>query len=211
MSHENDAPGTGPNEHGTADRAGDMAGDLEASASTAADGAGATPADPGAIATDPGDVALLGLVDRLAALLDHSELTELEVQVGGTGVILRKPVELAPPPALPTAATAGPSQSGAFAGQDGYATPSGSGSGAPARPSVKAPLTGIWYGSPSPGTAAYVIPGGEVAIGQVIGLIEAMKLFNEIKSDLAGRVVRVHAEDGKLVKAKQALIEVEPL
>ncbi len=48
-------------------------------------------------------------------------------------------------------------------------------------------------------------------MGQVIGLIEAMKLFNEIKSDLAGRIVRVHAEEGKLVKAKQPLIEVEPL
>jgi acetyl-CoA carboxylase biotin carboxyl carrier protein len=48
-------------------------------------------------------------------------------------------------------------------------------------------------------------------VGQVIGLIEAMKLFNEIKSDHAGRVVRVIAEDGALVKAKQPLIEVEPL
>ena len=53
--------------------------------------------------------------------------------------------------------------------------------------------------------------GGEVAVGQVIGLIEAMKLFNEIKSDLAGRVVKVVPESGTLVKAKQPLIEVEPL
>ncbi len=53
--------------------------------------------------------------------------------------------------------------------------------------------------------------GGEVAVGQVIGLIEAMKLFNEIKSDLAGRVVRVVPDSGALVKAKQPLIEVEPL
>jgi acetyl-CoA carboxylase biotin carboxyl carrier protein len=50
-----------------------------------------------------------------------------------------------------------------------------------------------------------------VAIGQIVGLIEAMKLFNEIKSDIAGRVVRVVAENGQLVKAKQPLIEVEPL
>ncbi len=83
--------------------------------------------------------------------------------------------------------------------------------GATARPSVKAPLTGIFYASPAPGTAPYVRAGGEVAIGQVIGLIEAMKLFNEIKSDLAGRVVRVVPESGALVKAKQPLIEVEPL
>jgi acetyl-CoA carboxylase biotin carboxyl carrier protein len=76
---------------------------------------------------------------------------------------------------------------------------------------VKAPLSGIWYGSPSPGTAPYVNLGGEVAVGQVIGLIEAMKLFNEIKSDIAGRVVKINAENGKLVRAKQPLIEVEPL
>jgi biotin carboxyl carrier protein len=76
---------------------------------------------------------------------------------------------------------------------------------------VKAPLTGIWYGSPSPGSTPYVEVGGDVAAGQVIGLIEAMKLFNEIKSDLSGRVVRVIAENGKLVKAKQPLIEVVPL
>jgi acetyl-CoA carboxylase biotin carboxyl carrier protein len=79
------------------------------------------------------------------------------------------------------------------------------------RPSVKAPLTGIFYASPAPGTAPYVQAGGEVAVGQVIGLIEAMKLFNEIKSDLAGRVVRVVPDSGALVKAKQPLIEVEPL
>ena len=53
--------------------------------------------------------------------------------------------------------------------------------------------------------------GREVAVGQVIGLIEAMKLFNEIKSDLAGRVVKICAESGKLVKTKGPLIEVEPL
>jgi acetyl-CoA carboxylase biotin carboxyl carrier protein len=76
---------------------------------------------------------------------------------------------------------------------------------------VRAPLTGIYYGAPAPGSAPYVRIGGEVAVGQVIGLIEAMKLFNEIKSDVAGRVARVVAESGQLVKARQILIEVEPL
>jgi acetyl-CoA carboxylase biotin carboxyl carrier protein len=80
-----------------------------------------------------------------------------------------------------------------------------------ARPGVMAPLSGIWYGAPAPGSAPYVTLGGEVAVGQVIGLIEAMKLFNEIKSDKAGRVVKINAEDGKLVRAKQPLIEVDPL
>jgi acetyl-CoA carboxylase biotin carboxyl carrier protein len=79
----------------------------------------------------------------------------------------------------------------------------------PARPSVNAPLTGIYYGAPSPGATPYVSVGDHVSVGQIIGLIEAMKLFNEIKSDLAGRVVRVCVDNGALVKAKQPLIEVE--
>jgi acetyl-CoA carboxylase biotin carboxyl carrier protein len=76
---------------------------------------------------------------------------------------------------------------------------------------VLAPLTGLFYKSPSPGTEPFVREGGEVHVGQVIGLIEAMKLFNEIKSDVAGRVVRICVDDGGLVKAKQPLIELSPL
>ena len=177
---------------------------------------GAVPADGGVPAAgsssdptlstataDAGNTTLLALIDRLAGMLDRSDLTELEVQVGETGVVLRKHASVAPVAvAVPTPAVAGSVALGADVAQAGSVV---------TRPSVKAPLTGIWYGSPSPGTAAYVTPGGEVAAGQVIGLIEAMKLFNEIKSDLSGRVVKVHAEDGKLVKAKQPLIEVDPL
>jgi acetyl-CoA carboxylase biotin carboxyl carrier protein len=154
---------------------------------------------------DPGDASLLALIDRLAAMLDRTELSELEVQVGSTGLVLRKPSAFAPIAAA-TASAAAPA-----AGETVVTDAAVAEGGPPARPSVKAPLTGIWYGSPAPGSAPYVSAGGEVAVGQVIGLIEAMKLFNEIKSDMAGRVVKVHAEDGKLVKAKQPLIEVEPL
>jgi acetyl-CoA carboxylase biotin carboxyl carrier protein len=159
---------------------------------------------------DDGDLDLLGLIDRLALLLDRSDLTELEVESGATGLVLRKPAALTPisvtslsaasPAATPEAGSA-ISESSAIGREPAVA----------AKPSVKAPLTGIYYASPAPGSAPYVSVGGEVAVGQIIGLIEAMKLFNEIKSDLAGRVVRVVAESGALVKAKQPLIEVEPL
>ncbi len=74
---------------------------------------------------------------------------------------------------------------------------------------VVAPLTGIFYSAPSPGAAPYVTVGAEIVAGQVIGLIEAMKLFNEIKSDAAGRVVRMLATDGSLVRARQPLVEIE--
>jgi acetyl-CoA carboxylase biotin carboxyl carrier protein len=176
------------------------------------------PAPVDQLAVDPGDAALFGVIDRLAAILDHSDLVELEVQVGETGLTLRKPAAFAPAVAVavgpggPAGDGAGAAGGSAMGGGTAAAPGAAAGDHAPpARPSVKAPLTGIWYGSPAPGSAPYVVAGGEVAVGQVIGLIEAMKLFNEIKSDLAGRVVKVNAENGKLVKAKQPLIEVEPL
>jgi len=158
----------------------------------------------------PGDESLLDLIERLAALLDRTELTELEVQVGATGLVLRKPSALAP--VAPVAVAGAPGAAGGAAAEASAATPApAADAGPPARPAVMAPLTGIWYGAPAPGSAPYVNLGGEVAVGQVIGLIEAMKLFNEIKSDKAGRVVKINAEDGKLVRAKQPLIEVDPL
>lgn len=158
---------------------------------------------------DSGDASLLSLIDRLGALLERSDLSELEVEVGGTALVLRKPVAVAQPVAV-GAAEAAPAigapvpASAPSAGPDERPA-------APSRPSIKAPLTGIWYGSPAPGSAPFVEVGREVAVGQVVGLIEAMKLFNEIKSELAGRVVRVVPESGTLVKAKQPLIEVDPL
>ena len=162
-----------------------------------------------------GDASLLALIDRLAALLERSELDELEVEAGGTALVLRKPSALAAATvaAHPTAPNVGAAVggSGLAAGGHGGDRDGTDPDGASARPSVKAPLTGIFYNTPAPGSAPFVSPGSEVAVGTVIGLIEAMKLFNEIKSDLAGRVVRVVAENGALVKAKQPLIEVEPL
>jgi len=75
---------------------------------------------------------------------------------------------------------------------------------------VAAPLTGVWYSAPSPGARPYIGDGAEIGVGAVIGLIEAMKLFNEIKSDVAGRVTRILVESGTLVKRQQPLIEVDP-
>ena len=75
---------------------------------------------------------------------------------------------------------------------------------------ITAPLTGVWYSAPSPGARPYLAEGAEVSSGQVVGLIEAMKLFNEIKSDVAGRVIRILVETGTLVKRQQPLLEVDP-
>jgi len=175
----------------------------------AADAAIAEAAAAPIVPVNAGDASLLGLIDRLGDLLERSDLTELEVEVGSTALVLRKPTALAP---LPGSAAAIDAATGAAvpASTPAVATPAAE-IRAPSRPAIAAPLTGIWYASPAPGSAPFVEVGREVAVGQVVGLIEAMKLFNEIKSDLAGRVVRVVPESGTLVKAKQPLIEVEPL
>jgi acetyl-CoA carboxylase biotin carboxyl carrier protein len=81
---------------------------------------------------------------------------------------------------------------------------------APGHRHVTAPLTGVWYPAPSPGARPYLNEGDEVAAGQVVGLIEAMKLFNEIKSDVSGTVTRVLVENGTLVKRRQPLLEIDP-
>jgi acetyl-CoA carboxylase biotin carboxyl carrier protein len=162
----------------------------------------------------PEDASLLALVDRLGSLLDRSDLSEIAVEAGGTRLVLRKPSAIAALAAPAVISVADPGQTpvpGATPGTPAPGVGLAATSDPPARPSVKAPLTGVWYGSPAPGSAPFVAVGRELAVGQVIGLIEAMKLFNEIKSDLAGRVVRVIPESGALVKAKQPLIEVEPL
>ncbi|MHB8960046.1 MAG: acetyl-CoA carboxylase biotin carboxyl carrier protein [Candidatus Limnocylindrales bacterium] len=160
---------------------------------------------------DSGDATLLTLVDRLAAILERGDLAELEVSAGGTTIIVRSPASVERVGA--SAALVPPADGGGASGGAPVAVaaaPAASPAAPPVRPSVKAPLTGIFYGAPSPGATPYVSVGDHVAVGQIIGLIEAMKLFNEIKSDLAGKVVRICADNGQLVKAKSPLIEVEP-
>ena len=155
--------------------------------------------------TGADDVAeLVALVDRLEALLERSALSELEVEVGGHD---------GHPAHAGGHRAAG--RRGAAPGADGRRLPDAAAieHGRPRRSgahAIVAPLTGVFYRSPSPGAEPYVREGGPVNAGQVIGLIEAMKLFNEIKSDVTGTVRRIAAGDGDLVKARQTLIEVEP-
>lgn len=141
---------------------------------------------------------ILAAVDGLAPILVNGALEELEVESGDLVVRLAKPRTLAAAPAA-AAPAAGPSASSSPYGEP-----------APGTRFVIAPLTGVWYTAPSPGARPYVTVGGEVASGQVVGLIEAMKLFNEIKSDIAGTVTRIVAETGTLVKRQQPLLEVDP-
>jgi acetyl-CoA carboxylase biotin carboxyl carrier protein len=78
-------------------------------------------------------------------------------------------------------------------------------------PTVNAPLTGVFYRSPTPKAPPFVQIGAVVNKGDVIALIEAMKLFNEIRSTAGGKVTRIFAENGQLVRAHQPLLELEPI
>jgi acetyl-CoA carboxylase biotin carboxyl carrier protein len=149
---------------------------------------------------------LIALIDRLEPLLGTSGLDEIEIAAGATALVLRAPARpsaVAPAPAAPAAAPDPPSHGPSPAAPAATTNEGG-------LRQVTAPLTGVFYLSPSPGAAPYVKVGGEVIAGQVIGLLEAMKLFNEIKSDVTGVVRAIVAESGALVKTHQVLIEVEP-
>src|SRR5207245_10763380 len=141
------------------------------------------------------------LVSELLERLARDEVRELEVKRGGVRVRVAK--DGGPVPARVAA--------GAVSGVAGAPVVGP----APAAeqselPTVSAPLTGVFYRSPSPQAQAYVQVGSDVGVGEIIGLIEAMKLFNEIRSTASGRVRRILAENGQLVRARQPLIELEP-
>jgi acetyl-CoA carboxylase biotin carboxyl carrier protein len=146
---------------------------------------------------------ILAAIDLLTPAFEASGLDELEVESGELVVRLARP--MVPVPAAATSAAPAPATAPA---PDRPASPWGD--PAPGMRFVVAPLTGVWYSAPSPGARAYVQAEDEIGVGSVIGLIEAMKLFNEIKSDVGGRVTRTLVESGTLVKRQQPLIEVDP-
>jgi acetyl-CoA carboxylase biotin carboxyl carrier protein len=120
---------------------------------------------------------ILAAVDLLAPAFEEAGLDELELEVGELRVRLARPVAAAAAVAPASASAAPPAPAAAPAPADGL-TPFGEPS--PGMRFVSAPLTGVWYPAPSPGARPYVNEGDEINSGQVIGLIEAMKLFNEI-------------------------------
>jgi acetyl-CoA carboxylase biotin carboxyl carrier protein len=149
---------------------------------------------------------IIDAIDRLAPAFEDAGLDELELEIGDLRVRLARPRT-----PVVTATTPGPIAPPAPA--PGAPAPDGLtpfGEPSPGMRFVSAPLTGVWYGAPSPGARPYVNEGDEITAGQVVGLIEAMKLFNEIKSDVSGTVARVLVEAGTLVKRKQPLLEIDP-
>ena len=75
---------------------------------------------------------------------------------------------------------------------------------------IKSPMIGTFYRQSSPGKPIFINVGDEVTVGQVVCIIEAMKLFNEIESEVAGTIVKILAEDASPVEFDQPLFLVEP-
>ena len=133
----------------------------------------------------------LGELRQLIELLNGTSIAELELQDGDLHVAIKRgPGQ--PPKATHWQAPPRP----AAEEQEGLAY-------------VIAPLLGTFYRSASPGSDPFVVEGDQVAVGQVIGLIEAMKIFNEIQAEVTGRVHAVLVEDGAFVEADQRLIAVD--
>jgi acetyl-CoA carboxylase biotin carboxyl carrier protein len=148
-------------------------------------------------------------IKKLIELLEESGLAEIEITEGEESVRIARvmhgpPVvaQAAPAPAPVTASTAAASP----------AAPAPAAAAAPAARDenlVTAPMVGTFYASPAPGAKSFVEVGQEVRVGQVLCIIEAMKMMNQIESERAGKVVAVLAKNGEPVEFGQPLFAIE--
>jgi acetyl-CoA carboxylase biotin carboxyl carrier protein len=152
---------------------------------------------------------------QLLQLLDEREIAEFELEEGGLKVRIRKAAHQAPPvvhvvapsvaagaiasaPAVPAEAAAAPARlSPAEPVDDGLIA-------------VKSPIVGTFYRSPDPNSAPFVSVGDRIRVGQVLCIVEAMKLMNEIEAETAGEVVKVHKESGQPVQYGETLFSIRP-
>lgn len=150
----------------------------------------------------------LDLVRQLAALLEESKLTEIEVEDGDRKVkVARGGTAIAyAPPQQPASGLPGVAHDPVPAGQTGVAASAA----VPDHPgTVKSPMVGTAYLSPSPDAAPFVGVGSNVAEGDTLLIIEAMKVMNPIVAPKGGKVVRVLVDSGQPVEFDQALVVVE--
>jgi acetyl-CoA carboxylase biotin carboxyl carrier protein len=159
-------------------------------------------ADPKAVRAEAN-----ALVKELLTRLDASGVRELEVTRGSLRVkVTKDPLRQMFDPGVTGTPAARPAAAPQAAGPAVVSADSA----AAATDAITAPLTGVFYLSPSPQAPPYVQVGSVVAAGDVIGLIEAMKLFNEIRTTKNGRVRKIVATNGQLVRAHAPLIELDP-
>jgi acetyl-CoA carboxylase biotin carboxyl carrier protein len=157
-------------------------------------------------------------VERLLKFMQEHGLEEFEYKGNGVRIRLKKPSAIAPAafrplPMADIMLSGPPSASGASGatsgGQPTREVPSEAGRSEDLHV-VKSPIVGTFYASASPGSAAFVGVGAHVDSGQVLCIIEAMKLMNEIESDVAGDVVRIFVENGQPVEYGEPLFGIHP-
>ena len=152
-------------------------------------------------------------VKKLIELLEESGVSEIEIKEGEESVrISRHPTGTVHTIMAPAAQVAAPA---AMAATAAPASPAAGGSPAPAAPAyapdqaVTAPMVGTFYSAPAPGAKPFVEIGSEVKPGDVLCIIEAMKMMNQIECDKAGRVVSVLVKNGDPVEFGQTLFVIE--
>ncbi|PNS09140.1 acetyl-CoA carboxylase biotin carboxyl carrier protein [Solilutibacter silvestris] len=150
-------------------------------------------------------------IKKLIDLLEESNLTEIEIREGEEAVRLSRlapaaptvaPVQVITPAAAPVAPM--PMQSPAQAATGGAPKPSD----LPAGHVVRAPMVGTYYASPSPDKPAFVTIGQQVKAGDTLAIIEAMKMFNPIETEVGGTVLAIQCESGQPVEFDQPLFVI---
>jgi len=145
-------------------------------------------------------------VKKLIELLEESGISELEISEGEESVrISRHPrMAMQAPMAMP-----GPAMHAAPASAPTPATAAGEHKPRNDDYTVTAPMVGTYYSAASPGAKAFVEIGTEIKVGQVLCIIEAMKMMNQIESDKAGRITAILAKNGEPVEFGQPLFNIE--
>jgi acetyl-CoA carboxylase biotin carboxyl carrier protein len=141
-------------------------------------------------------------ITALADLMQEFGLAEAKLSDGDVAIGFRRIAKPAVAPAIGDTVAMMPELEEDFVSEESVTVEA---TGTP----VTSPMTGIYYRSPSPSAPAFVKEGDEVAEGQVIGLIEAMKVFSEIPSPAAGTVVKMVAESGQLVQPGDVLVWIK--
>jgi acetyl-CoA carboxylase biotin carboxyl carrier protein len=147
-------------------------------------------------------------VKKLIELLEESGIAEIEISEGEESVrISRYPQGMAM--AAPQLVAAAPAPAAAPPPAAAPSAPAAAAPAADADNVVTAPMVGTFYAAPAPGAKPFVQVGDEVKEGDVLCIIEAMKMMNQIESDKAGRVVSVLARNGEPVEFGQPLFVIE--
>jgi len=154
-------------------------------------------------------------VKKLIELLEESGIAEIEIKEGEESVrISRMPAAgFAPMPMIAPQAMLSPAAAGGASAASAQLTLAAEAAAQPKpRPNehvVTAPMVGTYYAASSPGSKPFVDIGDEVSVGQVLCIIEAMKMMNQIEADKAGRITSIMAKNGDPVEFGQPLFVIE--